>query len=250
MDQTTTFPDMVFESRTSALPFTIAALPVVTFGIYIFLQSFPSTRAFATWLVQENRPVELLTFLSLLAAGVVALRLANRLRKREPYLLAAIALALFGAGCLVVAMEEISWGQQFFGFATPESIKHINRQGEVTLHNLGGVQGHASYLYLCFGLGGLAGYLLHRFDFGSRSLRALAPPAVLASYFVTIVLFAIVKLYVDAENVSKTLRLAVRWTSEVDEMIVGFAAFLYASMKWNSLAFLQPQRTDHSLAGC
>jgi hypothetical protein len=41
-----------------------------------------------------------------------------------------VLLFLFGAG------EEISWGQRVFGFQTPESLTSINRQNELTLHNL------------------------------------------------------------------------------------------------------------------
>ncbi len=32
--------------------------------------------------------------------------------------------------------EEISWGQQWFHFSTPQSIEDLNQQGELTLHNL------------------------------------------------------------------------------------------------------------------
>src|SRR6185503_10252542 len=39
-------------------------------------------------------------------------------------------LFFFGAG------EEISWGQRILGFATPETLSHINRQEEFNLHNL------------------------------------------------------------------------------------------------------------------
>lgn len=33
-------------------------------------------------------------------------------------------------------MEEIAWGQKLFGFETPEKIREINFQGELTFHNL------------------------------------------------------------------------------------------------------------------
>lgn len=35
-----------------------------------------------------------------------------------------------------VGMEEISWGQRIFGVNTPESLKQINYQEEITVHNL------------------------------------------------------------------------------------------------------------------
>lgn len=44
--------------------------------------------------------------------------------------------ALISLCFLFMAMEEISWGQRIFGVPTPEVLGNINRQGEITLHNL------------------------------------------------------------------------------------------------------------------
>ena len=82
---------------------------------------------------QEDRPLEWASALLLLGAGgclaVEALR-----RRREPVIAAAavvLALAL-----VVVGMEEISWGQRLFGFATPERLAKLNWQAEFNLHNV------------------------------------------------------------------------------------------------------------------
>jgi hypothetical protein len=47
-------------------------------------------------------------------------------------------VALLGLGLLLVfaAGEEVSWGQRLFGIETPEAIRAINAQDEITLHNL------------------------------------------------------------------------------------------------------------------
>ena len=42
----------------------------------------------------------------------------------------------FALAALYVVLEEISWGQRIFGFATPEFLKEHNLQGEANLHNL------------------------------------------------------------------------------------------------------------------
>lgn len=44
---------------------------------------------------------------------------------------------LFCAGlvCLFIGLEEISWGQHWFGFSSPDILQEINFQGEVNLHN-------------------------------------------------------------------------------------------------------------------
>ncbi|MDO5980465.1 hypothetical protein [Flavivirga spongiicola] len=38
--------------------------------------------------------------------------------------------------CFFIGTEEISWGQRIFNIETPESLKHINYQEEITVHNL------------------------------------------------------------------------------------------------------------------
>ena len=42
---------------------------------------------------------------------------------------------LFGVVCLVVTAEEISFGQHFLGFTTPESVRSLNSQEETNVHN-------------------------------------------------------------------------------------------------------------------
>ena len=42
---------------------------------------------------------------------------------------------LFGVVCFVVTAEEISFGQHFLGFTTPESVRMLNTQGETNIHN-------------------------------------------------------------------------------------------------------------------
>lgn len=44
-----------------------------------------------------------------------------------------LLLALF---FFVAFGEELSWGQHYFGYATPESLAGLNQQGELNLHNL------------------------------------------------------------------------------------------------------------------
>lgn len=43
---------------------------------------------------------------------------------------------LLGLAFLFVFLEEISWGQRIFGFATPETLRDLNSQSEFNFHNL------------------------------------------------------------------------------------------------------------------
>ncbi len=46
-----------------------------------------------------------------------------------------VTFALLAVSCLYVAMEEISWGQRVFNFASPDFFKANNLQSETNLHN-------------------------------------------------------------------------------------------------------------------
>ncbi|WP_457945879.1 hypothetical protein ACTAQI_11115 [Pseudarthrobacter sp. alpha12b] len=91
------------------------------------------------WLLDEDSLVEWLQFLSLLGAAILLPILALRLYKGGRRGLA-VLYGLVAAGVWFLAGEEISWGQRIFGWQTPEAMEAVNRQGETTVHNIGGVQ--------------------------------------------------------------------------------------------------------------
>ena len=217
---------------------------------YGLLQAAPSTRDLATQWVQENHVVELATFLTLLLGGLLAFDLARRWRRhRRPTTQAATVRAL-GVALVLVAMEEISWGQQFLHFATPGFLADANAQGETTLHNLRGVQGTAGYLYLLVGTVGLLLTLPTRLDAAPDWLRALTTPSSLVTALVAITLFGFVKLYADGFVTSASVRMGVRWTSEVVEMLIGCVGLGYVGIKWAEATRLEngAGRTVGSLA--
>lgn len=43
---------------------------------------------------------------------------------------------VFALGCFFIAGEEISWGQRILGLGTPDFLREVNVQGELTLHNI------------------------------------------------------------------------------------------------------------------
>ena len=207
-------------------------LPLLLLIGYGLLQGAPSTRDLATQWVQENHVVEVATFLTLLLGGLLAFDLARRWRDQRRPTAQTAALRSLGVALVLVAMEEISWGQQFLHFATPGLLVEANAQGETTLHNLRGVQGTAGYLYLLAGTVGLLLTLPARLDDAPDWLRSLTTPSSLVTALVAITLFGFVKLYADGFVASATIRMGVRWTSEVVEMLVGCVGLGYVGVKW------------------
>jgi hypothetical protein len=82
---------------------------------------------------QEDRPLEWISALLLFGGSALFARLA--FRHRESLFMAAAAAAL-AIMLFVLGMEEISWMQRLFGFATPETLARVNWQSEFNLHNV------------------------------------------------------------------------------------------------------------------
>jgi len=86
----------------------------------------------------EHGAMETLQALKTFIAMIVALTAIPPARARgRPWLVAYLALAALA--CLYVTGEELSWGQHFVGWSTPEHWAAINDQGETNLHNLGAI---------------------------------------------------------------------------------------------------------------
>lgn len=105
-----------------------------------------------------NHQLETLQFAILLAAAAVGLVTARSLAGFPGLGRTRLVIWLFVAGCTFVALEEVAFGQQFFGFATPEAWRRLNFQKQTTLHNLRVIQ-DSGILHLSFIAVGLVGGL-------------------------------------------------------------------------------------------
>ena len=90
-------------------------------------------------LFAKEGPLELITFLALTMSAALCIAGARRtLRSNRINSNRGVAAfhGLLGIGLLVIGMEEISWGQTYLQWQTPESWAAINSQQETTVHNL------------------------------------------------------------------------------------------------------------------
>ena len=116
-------------------------LPAALVAIFTIGLAIPVTRKATIWVLAENKPVEIVTFIILLAAGFYGLNFARKLLAGGEKFVYPLFYALFSLGLLFTGFEEIAWGQQLWGFATPEALTGLNMQGETTLHNIKGLHG-------------------------------------------------------------------------------------------------------------
>jgi hypothetical protein len=88
-----------------------------------------------TWsaVAQEDGIIEWATFLAFVIAAGWLVVVVRRVSPSWWFQGASVLLAAF---CLVVAGEEISWGQRLFGFMPPDVFLERNFQQELNLHNV------------------------------------------------------------------------------------------------------------------
>lgn len=212
--------------------------PLIMLAIALLLIENPSTEHFYRWLVSENQPVELLSFLALMYAGFMGLQLALIHRRAGSGPLVYGFLLVFASSLFFVGMEEISWGQWFVGFETPDQWKAINYQGEMNLHNLPVINELFEVLRMAFGIGGLLSIWLVRQRLFRLPLRReftlLAAPEVLTSWLLIIAVLGFLDLlnvFVPPEQRPKLLHIAAQ-LPEMLELLIGITATLYMALKF------------------
>ena len=142
--------------------------------------------------MREDGVLEYLSAVSYLLASVFFILSWRRSRSLGNRL---VSLGYFAAGMLffVVSGEEISWGQRILGIATPESISEVNRQGELTLHNLEGLHRYQLPGYLSIAFLGTFGWVAlaalpkrARDSLTGTGLSRFVPDWFLSSYFLVL----------------------------------------------------------------
>lgn len=91
------------------------------------------------FLIDEDHPIEWLQLAANVGAAAAFALAAVRARRRGRTGLMAL-YALVALTFVLIAGEEISWGQRIFGWETPELLEEVNHQGEANIHNIGIVQ--------------------------------------------------------------------------------------------------------------
>jgi hypothetical protein len=85
-------------------------------------------------IVRDDNLIEWLQFWTILSTSVLALMISIAIKKSKRML--ALLFLLFALCTIIIAGEEISWGQRIIGFETPPLLAEQNLQKETTIHNL------------------------------------------------------------------------------------------------------------------
>jgi hypothetical protein len=111
-------------------------LPFSLVAGFILARYFSSAEFYDLYIGgDEYGAIELLTPV-LLVPGIVFGILALRYWQQLPNFQSRLWIMLVTLGAFYMAGEEISWGQWFFMWDTPDSLMEINDQHETNLHNV------------------------------------------------------------------------------------------------------------------
>ena len=173
----------------------------------------------------ENGPHELLQFLIISIGFILAVSILLKIDfKSQKPLYAWVSLAAIS--CLYVAGEEVSWGQHFLSWTTPEFWQAVNDQQETNLHNTSSWLDQKPRLLLEIGvvIGGLLIPWLRVKKPGliPEKFSIIYPPAWLG----VIALLAIfIKL---SEKIGESMDMTIfERASEVEELYLFYFVLLY-----------------------
>jgi len=193
----------------------------------------------------EDNLLEWVSFACMAGSSVCAAAVAwNHWRagRRAPALLWAV-LAL---GAFLIAGEEIAWAQRVFDLETPEALDEINHQGEITAHNINGVQDAVNVVFLIVGfLGSVVTGAVRWREHQRRAPSAerrhwfsdyILPPTFLASLFAVVFGYKLVRFVI----LSEPRRAVVRYGEYVEFCL----AFALISFAWFMLRRLRAEVSD------
>lgn len=174
----------------------------------------------------ENGPHELAQFVIISCAFVVAVLTLARAYQYNFYV--GIWMSVAALCCFYVSAEEVSWGQHFFNWSTPEYWENINDQAETNLHNTSSWLDQKPRIALELGvvIGGLVIPMLMQFRPGVLPVRfamIYPPPALMVTAGVFVFLKIIDKADVFGVNIFKRV-------SEVQELYLFYFVLLYLWM--------------------
>lgn len=150
----------------------------------------------------EDRLLEWGQFGGYAVAMVFGFAVAALLFRADRRLTAAFYL-LVALGCLFVAGEEISWGQRILGLETPESLEEINRQEEISVHNITSIETLFKLAELIVGFAGSVGVwvlLWKRSGNLTARERLFVPPLFLTATFFAIFVFRLFRVLIYSKQ--------------------------------------------------
>ncbi len=187
------------------------------------------------WFTGEDRFAENLQVVIWTTALVLAVRVTNVLRNEGQKTWATLYICLC-VGLVFIIGEEVSWGQRFIGWTTPETLKELNKQKETNIHNLQGVGlAFKWFKFLVGAYGTLMPLVVMR---SSRLRRYRDQLALLVPHYTLIPFFLVVLVWRTYRNLfeaPKAYYFAISEFTEVVEVVLAFGFMFFLLFQWRRL---------------
>lgn len=132
--------------------------------------------------------------------------------------------AILAVGIIFLIGEEVSWGQRWFGWETPETYREINKQSETNIHNLHGVERTLKFVHTTIGACGtflpLVMLRIRKSSPNYQRWTMLVPHYTLIPFFLTTFLW---RLYRNVSVPPRRYYFVVAEYAEVMELILALA---------------------------
>jgi len=190
-------------------------------------------------IVKEHYPVESISVIVILVSIIIGIRFVFLMYRRKIEKFKIIFVGLLVLGLIFVGLEEVSWGQWFFYFNSPEYFKETNLQRETNIHNLKNLHVIFEYIRVFIGVGGLISIFLNN----TRTFKYISSPFVLILFFVVIIIFSgldVYNYYLTDQRVLSNVG-SVWWflklNMEIIELMIGFSALIFLYSNYRSLKY-------------
>ncbi len=218
------------ESRTRQV---IATVPIILFAVFAILWAIPATRDLATGRDERN-PVEIITFLAMLVAGVMAFRLAVRVWQLGHSVFTTAFFVFFALVAFAVAGDEIAWGQVLIDLF--QSGADAAAESELGLHEIDVLRDNTEWLRLGFAAVGIVGVFLT----ATSRFRFLRAPMELLPWLVVIGSISFLDVIDNVVSLGEGFSDFLVRVSELTEMMVAVVVLLYVWERTRDMWFRIP----------
>ena len=211
----------------------VATIPIALFATFAVLWAIPVTREWATGRDERN-PVEIITFLAMATACVIAFRLSARVWRLGHTILITAFFVAFGIMAFIVAGDELAWGQVVVDLFQKGAEAAAN--AERGIHELSALREYTEMFRFGFALVfGLGVFITH-----NSRVRFLKVPIELLPWIMVIGAISLLDLIDDYVDIGTGFSDFLVRASELTEMLIAVVVLLYIWERMTDMWFRIP----------
>jgi len=190
-------------------------------------------------IVKEHYPVESISLIVILVSIIIGIKFILLMYRRNIESYKIIFVSLLVLGLIFVGLEEVSWGQWFFYFKSPEYFKETNLQRETNIHNLRDLHVIFEYIRVFIGVGGIISIFLNN----TKTFKYISSPFVLFLSFLVITIFSGLDVYNFYQPNQRLLFQVggfwwfLKFNMEIIELLIGLSAFIFLYSNYRRLKY-------------